>query len=91
VLELLHGGERTVRELTDAVEVSQPAVSQHLKVLSEAGLVSSRASGARRLYRINPDGFAELRAWVDGFWDEALSEYAAYVAQGGAASEERTR
>ena len=79
VLELLHGGERTVRELTDAVEVSQPAVSQHLKVLAGAGLVRSRASGARRLYRVDPDGLAELRAWVDAFWDDALAEFAAYV------------
>jgi DNA-binding transcriptional ArsR family regulator len=82
VLELLHGGERTVRELTDAVEVSQPAVSQHLKVLAGAGLVQSRPSGARRLYRIDPDGFAELRAWVDRFWDDALAEFAAYVERG---------
>ncbi|MEZ5092601.1 ArsR/SmtB family transcription factor [Nocardioides sp.] len=79
VLELLQGGEHTVRELTDAVEVSQPAVSQHLKVLADAGLVRSRPSGARRLYRIDPDGFAELRVWVDRFWDEALSEFAAFV------------
>ncbi len=82
VLELLQGGERTVRELTEAVEVSQPAVSQHLKVLAGAGLVRSRASGARRLYRIDPDGLSELRAWVDAFWDDALGEFAAYVEHG---------
>lgn len=89
VLELLHGGERTVREITDAVEVSQPAVSQHLKVLAGAGLVRSRASGARRLYRVDPDGLGELRAWVDAFWDDALAEFAAYVDQGGDTDEEK--
>ena len=72
MLELLRDGERSVRDLTDATEVSQPAVSQHLRVLREAGLVEVRPQGARRLYRVRPDGLSEVRAWVDRFWDEAL-------------------
>ncbi len=75
VLELLHGGERTVRELTDDLPVSQPAVSQHLKVLREAGLVTARPDGARRLYRVDLDGLAEVRAYVDGFWDDVLTAF----------------
>ncbi len=79
VLELLRDGEHSVRELTDATEVSQPAVSQHLRVLREAGLVDVRPDGARRLYRVRPDGFGDVRAWVDGFWDDALTAFAAHV------------
>ncbi len=79
VLELLRDGEHSVRELTDATEVSQPAVSQHLKVLREAGLVDVRPVGARRLYRVRPDGFGDVRAWVDRFWDDALTAFVAHV------------
>lgn len=79
VLELLRDGERSVRELTDHTDVSQPAVSQHLRVLRDAGLVDVRPAGARRLYRIRPDGFADVRAWVDGFWDDALAAFVAHV------------
>jgi DNA-binding transcriptional ArsR family regulator len=75
VLELLRGGERSVRELTDATAVSQPAVSQHLRVLREAGLVTVRAEGTRRLHAVDLDGLAGLRAWVDGFWDDALAAF----------------
>jgi DNA-binding transcriptional ArsR family regulator len=75
VLELLHGGERTVRELTDALPVSQPAVSQHLRVLREAGLVTARPEGARRIYRVDLDGLAEVRAYVDSFWDDVLTAF----------------
>ena len=79
VLELLRDGERSVRELTDHADVSQPAVSQHLRVLLDAGLVDVRPAGTRRLYRIRPDGFADVRAWVDGFWDHALAAFVAHV------------
>jgi DNA-binding transcriptional ArsR family regulator len=79
VLELLRGGEQSVRELTDHTAVSQPAVSQHLRVLREAGLVEVRPEGARRLYRVRPDGLSELRAWVDHFWDDALGAFVAHV------------
>ena len=76
VFELLRGGEQSVRELTDETTVTQPAVSQHLRVLREAGLVSVRPDGARRLYRIDPKGLASIRAWVDSFWDDTLSAFA---------------
>jgi len=76
VLEALRGGPRSVGELTDAVPVSQSAVSQHLRVLREAGLVSERRAGTRRLYRVEPDGLGELRAYLDGFWDDALASFA---------------
>jgi DNA-binding transcriptional ArsR family regulator len=79
VLELLRDGERSVREITDDTEVSQPAVSQHLRVLRDAGLVTVRPVGTRRLYRVQPDGLSALRAWVDGFWDDALGAFAAHV------------
>lgn len=84
VLELLRGGELSVRALTDATTVSQPAVSQHLRVLRDAGLVTVRPAGTRRLYSVDLDGLAGLRAWVDGFWDDAL---AAFVAHAGAGEE----
>jgi len=79
VLELLRGGEQSVRELTDATEVSQPAVSQHLRVLRDAGLVTVRPEGTRRLYRVDLDGLAGLRAWVDACWDDALAAFVAHA------------
>lgn len=75
VLELLRSGEHSVRELTDNSDVSQSAVSQHLRVLREAGLIAVRPDGTRRLYRIEPDGFSDVRAWVDTFWDQALDAF----------------
>jgi len=79
VLELLRGGERTVGQLTAALPVSQPAVSQHLKVLRDAGLVAARAEGTRRLYRVERDGFAAVRAYADRFWDEVLDAFVAFA------------
>jgi DNA-binding transcriptional ArsR family regulator len=67
VLELLRGGERSVRELTDATGVSQPAVSQHLRVLREAGLVEVRRDAQRRLYRLNAEPLRELDAWLEPY------------------------
>jgi DNA-binding transcriptional ArsR family regulator len=82
VLELLRGGERSVRELTDATGVSQPAVSQHLRVLREAGLVTVRADGTRRLHRVDLDGLSGVRAWVDRFWDDALDAFVKHAEDG---------
>lgn len=79
VLELLHTHERTVRELTDALPVTQSAVSQHLRVLREAGLVTARAEGTRRLYRVDLDGLAPARAYLDAFWDDVLGAFTAYA------------
>lgn len=79
VFERLAGGPRAVGELAQGLPVSRPAVSQHLKVLKEAGLVVDRAEGARRVYQIDPSGLGALRAWLDGFWDEALAAFQAEV------------
>ena len=75
VLELLKDGERSVRQLTDAADVTQSAISQHLKVLREAELVAVRPEGTRRLYRIDTRGLNGVRAWVDSFWDDALDAF----------------
>lgn len=66
---------RAVRELADELPVSRPAVSQHLKVLKDAGLVTERAAGTRRIYRLNPVGVAALRDQLDTFWIRALAGY----------------
>lgn len=79
VLELLRGGERSVRDLTEGTTVSQPAVSQHLKVLRDAGLVVARPEGTRRMYSIDPTGLHAVRAWVDSFWDDALTAFVAHA------------
>ena len=75
VLERLRGGALSVGEIARDMPVSRPAVSQHLKVLKEAGLVSDEARGARRVYQIDPHGLAEVRAWLDQFWDAALEAF----------------
>ena len=75
VLRLLQGGATTVGELTEALPVSQGAVSQHLKVLRDAGLVSVRPDGTRNLYAVDLDGLGEIRAWVDTFWDDVLTAF----------------
>jgi DNA-binding transcriptional ArsR family regulator len=77
VFERLRQGPRPVGELARELPVSRPAVSQHLRVLKEAGLVTERRDGTRRLYRIEPDAVAELRAYFDGFWTEALAAFKA--------------
>ena len=77
VFELLQSGSRSVGELAAELPVSRPAVSQHLRVLELAGLVTHRRQGTRHLYAINGSGVVELLAWVDGFWDEALARFKA--------------
>ncbi len=77
VFERLRSGPRAVGEIARSVPVSRPAVSQHLRVLKEAGLVSERREGTRRLYSVNGDGLAELRAYVEGFWQDALDAFKA--------------
>jgi DNA-binding transcriptional ArsR family regulator len=77
VFERLRSGPRSVGDLASGLPVSRPAVSQHLRVLKGAGLVTDEQQGTRRLYRIEPDGLAELRAWFDSFWDSALVEFKA--------------
>jgi DNA-binding transcriptional ArsR family regulator len=77
VFERLANGPRAVGELAEGLPVSRPAVSQHLKVLKEAGLVVDRAEGARRVYQIDPKGLGQMRAWLDRFWDAALEAFKA--------------
>ena len=72
-----------VGELAGGLPVSRPAVSQHLKILKEAGLVVDQAAGNRRIYRIDPAGLAALRADLDRFWDSALTAYKTLVEQSG--------
>jgi DNA-binding transcriptional ArsR family regulator len=76
ILTELAGGERTVTELTEALPVSQPAVSQHLKVLKHVGLVTDRAEGTKRIYRLNEAGVAALRDQLDTFWKRTMSGFA---------------
>jgi DNA-binding transcriptional ArsR family regulator len=77
VFELLRSGPRSVGELAAELPVSRPAVSQHLRVLQSAGLVTHRPNGTRNLYELDADGVVALRAWVDAFWDEALARFKA--------------
>jgi DNA-binding transcriptional ArsR family regulator len=77
IFERLREGPRPVGELARDLPVSRPAVSQHLRVLKEAGLVSERRNGTRRLYRIEPDAVAELRGYFDEFWSQALEAFKA--------------
>ena len=79
VLERLRGGPAPVGRIAEGLPVSRPAVSQHLKVLKEAGLVADQAEGARRVYHIDPKGLGALRAWLDQFWTTALDAFAAEV------------
>lgn len=77
ILDRLRAGPRAVGELAAALPVSQPAVSQHLAVLREAGLVTARRSGRRSLYRLRPEALSSVRAYVDRMWADALAAYAA--------------
>jgi DNA-binding transcriptional ArsR family regulator len=79
IFERLKSGPQAVGAIARRMPVSRPAVSQHLKVLKEAGLVADRPEGTRRVYYIDPDGLGALRAWLDQFWDQALSAFEAEV------------
>jgi DNA-binding transcriptional ArsR family regulator len=75
ILEQVAEQPRSVGELADGLPVSRPAVSQHLKVLTEAGLVVSTAQGTRRIYRFDPRGVLALRTYLDGFWQQSLEQF----------------
>jgi DNA-binding transcriptional ArsR family regulator len=75
IFERLSAGPLPVGAIARGLPVSRPAVSQHLKVLKSAGLVSDRADGTRRVYRIDPAGLGVIRAWLDGFWTDALESF----------------
>jgi DNA-binding transcriptional ArsR family regulator len=81
IVDRLAQGPRAVGDLARELPVSQPAVSQHLKVLKSAGLVADRAIGTRRIYRLNPTGVAALRDQLDTFWNRALTSYKYIVEQ----------
>jgi DNA-binding transcriptional ArsR family regulator len=82
VFQRLQSGGLSVGEIAKGLPVSRPAVSQHLKVLKEARLVSEQQEGARRIYRIDPEGLGQLRRWLDGFWDHALGNFKAEAEKG---------
>ena len=73
ILALVRDGELSAGEIAAHFDVTRPAVSQHLTVLKEAGLVSERRNGTRRLYRARPEGLADLKEFLEEFWDERLS------------------
>lgn len=75
VFDIVRVKSASVREITDALPVSQPAVSQHLRVLRDAELVTSDAIGARRIYRADRRGVDRLRAWTESLWDDVLDAY----------------
>ena len=79
VLERLAAGPLPVGRIAAGLPVSRPAVSQHLKVLKDAGLVVDRAEGTRRVYQIDPEGLGAIRAWLDQFWTIAMEAFAAEV------------
>lgn len=79
ILETLRGGPMTVGRLAARVPVSRPAVSQHLKVLRAAHLVSVTPKGAANEYAIDKRGLDELRRWLDGMWDDALAAFSAHL------------
>jgi DNA-binding transcriptional ArsR family regulator len=81
IFERLAKGPRSVGELAEELPVSRPAVSQHLRVLKDAGLVFARPVGTRRLYQLDPDGVGALRAYVDQFWNQALAAFKAAAEQ----------
>ena len=72
ILSLVRANELSAGEIASHFDVSRPAVSQHLNVLKEAGLVSERRNGTKRLYRARPEGLAQLRAFLEEFWDDRL-------------------
>jgi DNA-binding transcriptional ArsR family regulator len=82
IFERLADRPSAVGELARQMPISRPAVSQHLKVLKDAGLVIDRRAGNRRIYRLDPDGIRELRAYLDRFWNLALAAFKAAAEQG---------
>ena len=75
VFERLRSGTRSVREIAQGMQVSRPAVSQHLRVLRAAGLAVVRVEGTRRLYGVDARGIEAMRKWLDRFWEETLASF----------------
>lgn len=81
VFEKLSSGPKSVGAIARGLPVSRPAVSQHLRVLKDAGLVSDGPAGTRRIYRMNPQGLDQLRAYLDHFWNQSLAAFKAAAEQ----------
>ncbi len=81
IFEGLRDGPKTVSEISSVQPVSRPAVSQHLKVLQQAGLVQVEPQGTRRFYFVKHEGLAELRKYLDSFWSDVLSAYSAEISR----------
>jgi DNA-binding transcriptional ArsR family regulator len=75
IVELLGTGDRSVRELADELPISRPAVSRHLRVLKDAGLVTDRAEGTRRLYRLHDEGIDAVRGYLEQVWGQAAARF----------------
>ncbi|CAN5705105.1 metalloregulator ArsR/SmtB family transcription factor [soil metagenome] len=75
IVELLRGGDRSVQALADDLPISRPAVSRHLRLLKQAGLVTDRAEGTRRLYRLHDDGIEKARLYLESVWGEAGARF----------------
>jgi DNA-binding transcriptional ArsR family regulator len=75
IVSLLRGGDRSVRELAEALPISRPAVSRHLRLLKEAGLVRDRREGTRSLYRLHGEGFQEVRTYLEEVWGDASARF----------------
>jgi DNA-binding transcriptional ArsR family regulator len=75
IVELLRSGERSVQELADALPISRPAVSRHLRLLKRAGLVREEPVGTRRIYRLHDEGIEAVRAYLEGVWGEAAARF----------------
>jgi DNA-binding transcriptional ArsR family regulator len=75
IVELLRGGEGSVQQLADQLPISRPAVSRHLRLLKEAGLVSDRPEGTRRLYRLHGEGADQVRAYLEQVWGDAAARF----------------
>ena len=86
ILRLLASRPASVAELAEGLPISRPAVSQHLKILKDCGLVVVQPQGTRRIYRVDPAGLAALRAELDSFWGSALANFAQVAAQHGSTS-----
>jgi DNA-binding transcriptional ArsR family regulator len=87
IVDTLRSGPRAVGDLAGELPVSRPAVSQHLRVLHDAGLVTYRAEGNRNVYRLRPQGAQPLREWLDEFWQEPLERFREHVAAGNGAGD----
>jgi DNA-binding transcriptional ArsR family regulator len=75
IVELLRTGDRSVQELADALPISRPAVSRHLRLLKEAGLVTDRPEGTRRLYRLHDEGIDAVREYLEQVWGESAARF----------------